>query len=209
MRGRSRRSKRRAACCISPSIPPARRPRDRAALADFCASRGLDPLKPAAKHHRVALSGATLRWEQHSEFTTYTWELPSKAARRSIRRPRRWPRRWPALPQPGPVLVALDLHLMAEQKERFALEQLFDRASLAVAENTDGDALFATDFQADAGRLRAHPGDRPRLEPGARRRAGAAADRAGDLPHAGAARPAGGAAADALDQPHRDAARPK
>ncbi len=45
---------------------------DRAALTDFCARRHLDPLKAAAKHHRVTLSGATLRWEQHSEFTTYT-----------------------------------------------------------------------------------------------------------------------------------------
>ena len=43
---------------------------DRAALADFCARRELDPLKPSAKQHRVALGGATLRWEQHSEFTT-------------------------------------------------------------------------------------------------------------------------------------------
>src|ERR1017187_1317864 len=52
----------------------------RAALADFCARRELDPLKLSAKQHRVALGGVTLRWEQHSEFTTYTWELPSAGA---------------------------------------------------------------------------------------------------------------------------------
>ena len=46
---------------------------DRAALADFCARRQLAPLKPTAKQHRVTLGGAALRWEQHSEFTTYTW----------------------------------------------------------------------------------------------------------------------------------------
>ena len=46
---------------------------DRVALADFCARRGLDPPQAAAKQHRAALGGATLRWEQHSEFTTYTW----------------------------------------------------------------------------------------------------------------------------------------
>ena len=34
-------------------------------------------------------------------------------------------------------------------KEKFTVEKLFDRASLAVAENSDGDALFVTDFQAD------------------------------------------------------------
>jgi uncharacterized membrane-anchored protein len=120
---------------------------DLAALADFCSQRGLDPLKPGAKQHRVTLGGTTLRWEQHSEFTTYTWELPASGdapfhpAATSLAAP------MASLPQPGPLLVALDLHLMADRK--FALAQLFDRASLAVAENSDGQALFATDFQAD------------------------------------------------------------
>jgi len=123
---------------------------DRAALADFCARRGLEPLKEGAKHHRVTLGGATLRWEQHSEFTTYTWELPSESsvpfhpAASSLAAP------MTSLPQPGPLLVALDLHLLADnKKKKIAIEKLFDRASLAVAENSDGNALFATDFQAD------------------------------------------------------------
>jgi uncharacterized membrane-anchored protein len=123
---------------------------DRAALADFCARRGLEPLKEGTKHHRVTLGGATLRWEQHSEFTTYTWELPSESsvpfhpAASSLAAP------MASLPQPGPVLVALDLHLLADnKKKKIAIEKLFDRASLAVAENSDGSALFATDFQAD------------------------------------------------------------
>src|SRR5450756_261577 len=122
---------------------------DRAALADFCASRELEPLKPSAKQHRVTLGGSALRWEQHSEFTTYTWELPSEGgtpfhpAAASLAEP------MAGLPQPGPLLVALDLHLLAEKKKKVAFERLFDRASLAVAENSEGDALFATDFQAD------------------------------------------------------------
>ncbi len=124
--------------------------RDRTALTDFCARRGLEPLKEGAKHHRVTLGGATLRWEQHSEFTTYTWELPSEStvpfhpAASSLAAP------MASLPQPGPVLVALDLHLLADnKKKKIAIEKQFDRASLAVAENSDGNALFATDFQAD------------------------------------------------------------
>ena len=123
---------------------------DRAALADFCASRGLEQLKPSAKQHRVTLGGSALRWEQHSEFTTYTWELPSEGetpfhpAAASLAAP------MGSLPQPGPLLVALDLHLLVDNDEKkIAVERLFDRASLAVAENSDGAALFATDFQAD------------------------------------------------------------
>src|SRR5512139_3430673 len=122
---------------------------DRAALAEFCGKRELEPLKATAKQHRVTLSGTTLRWEQHSEFTTYTWELPSRAGEpfhppaSSIAAP------MAGLPQPGPLLVALDLHLLADGEKKSPNEQLFDRASLAVAENSDGQALFATDFQPD------------------------------------------------------------
>ncbi len=123
---------------------------DRAALTEFCARHDLGPLKPAAKHHRVSLSGVTLRWEQHSEFTTYTWELPSVEAApfhpgaSSLAMP------MGNVPQPGPLLVALDLHLLPDGKDsKIKIESLFDRASLAVAENSDGTALFATDFQSD------------------------------------------------------------
>ena len=90
---------------------------DRAALADLCARRNLEPLKPPVKQHRVVLGGAMLRWEQHSEFTTYTWELPSPDTSpfhpdaASLAAP------MASLPQPGPLLVALDLHLLAEKKK--------------------------------------------------------------------------------------------
>jgi uncharacterized membrane-anchored protein len=123
--------------------------RDRAALADFCVRRQLEPLKPSAKQHRVAFGSAMLRWEQHSEFTTYTWELPSPDATPFLPDAGSLAAPMMSLPQPGPLLVALDLHLLAEKK-KLAITKLFDRASLAVAENSDGGALFATDFQPDA-----------------------------------------------------------
>ena len=121
---------------------------DRAALTAFCQSRGLPPPQTVEKHHRVAFGTTILRWEQHSEFTTYTWEMPSDPTATpfhpeasAIATPMR------LVPQPGPVLVAIDLHLLAEDLPRTAPEKLFDRASLAVAENTDGIAIYATDFQ--------------------------------------------------------------
>lgn len=122
---------------------------DRTALTNFAEGHGLAPLKPTDKQHRVMLSGTVLRWEQHSEFTTYTWELPAGGASpfhppaSSLAGP------MARLPQPGPVLVALDLHLLANDDGRLLPERLFDRNSLAVAENSDGKALFASDFQTD------------------------------------------------------------
>ncbi|MFK5065595.1 DUF3422 family protein, partial [Klebsiella pneumoniae] len=85
--------------------------------------------------------------EQHSEFTTYTWEMPADPAAApfhpdaaSLALPMR------LFAQPGPLLVAVDLHLLSEDPQRTAPERLFDKASLAVAENSDGAAVYATDF---------------------------------------------------------------
>src|SRR5205807_4341222 len=53
------------------------------------------------------------------------------------------------VPQPGPALVAIDLHLLGDTERKIVPEQLFDRASLAAADNSDGTALYATDFKSD------------------------------------------------------------
>ncbi|MGX7744160.1 DUF3422 family protein [Rhodopseudomonas parapalustris] len=126
----------------------ARAAADRDAMISFCESRGLQPPPPGEKHHRARFGTTMLRWEQHSEFTTYTWEIPADPAATpfhpeapSLASPMR------LMPQPGPLLVAIDLHVMPEDPPRTSPERLFDRASLAVAENSDGAALFATDFQ--------------------------------------------------------------
>jgi len=125
---------------------------DRTALVDFCARRGLVAPKPVDKHHLVAFGGTALRWEQHSEFTTYTWELPAERLA-----PGAAPFHPPAsvlaapmalLPQPGPALVALDLRLLADG-ESLKPERLFDPASLAAFDSGDGAALVATDFKSD------------------------------------------------------------
>jgi uncharacterized membrane-anchored protein len=125
---------------------------DRARLSEFCAARGLPAPQPAEKQLRVTLGATVLRWEQHSEFTTYTWDMPSEAdtpafhpSAESLAGPMR------QISQPGPLLVAIDLHLLPENPARTAPEQLFDRASLAAAETADALATYATDFQLDAG----------------------------------------------------------
>lgn len=122
---------------------------DRAALTAFCAERGLAAPLAAEKHHRVQFGSTVLRWEQHSEFTTYTWEMPAQTAATpfhpdaaSLASAMR------LVPQPGPLLVAIDLSLVADSPE-IVPDRLFNRASLAAARNSDGVALYATDFQPD------------------------------------------------------------
>ncbi|MDE2331052.1 MAG: DUF3422 domain-containing protein [Bradyrhizobium sp.] len=121
---------------------------DREQLIAFCQTRGLVPPLPQDKHFRVTLGGTQLRWEQHSEFTTYTWEVPveDKASAfhpsaSSLAIPMRLVR------QPGPVLVAVDLHVVQQSQNESGFVNLFDQTSLAVAESGDGAALYATDFK--------------------------------------------------------------
>src|SRR4051812_46515788 len=102
---------------------------DRAALIASCAARGLPELPTGAKHHRIEFGGTALRWEQHSEFTTYTWELPSETAGTPFHPPAATLAGPMSLvPQPGPLLVAVDLHLVADETTKITPEHLFDRS---------------------------------------------------------------------------------
>jgi len=123
---------------------------DRKALTDLCTRRGVTPPRPSDKHFHVTFGGTGLRWEQHSEFTTYTLELPAEPdsapfhpSAATLATP------MTLVPQPGPLLVAIDLHLMKDRPDRVAFERHFNRPSLAVAENSDGTAVYATDFHTD------------------------------------------------------------
>ena len=122
---------------------------DREALARFCSERGVAGPAEGAKHHRARLGEASLRWEQHSEFTTYTWELSSPGAAPFLPASPVLPHGMHALPQPGPHLAAVDLHLLP-QRAAPELDAVFDAASLA-ASLVDGEAaIAATDFRAGA-----------------------------------------------------------
>jgi uncharacterized membrane-anchored protein len=118
---------------------------DRVAFAAFCKQRGLPAPDDASKQHRVALDDAMLRWEQHSEFTTSTWELAGGGA--AFQPPAPELAAPMAQPQPGPILVAVDLHVLGEEAATF--DRLFDPANLAAAETGNGEALYVTDFKPD------------------------------------------------------------
>ncbi|MCJ8143555.1 DUF3422 domain-containing protein [Ancylobacter sp. A5.8] len=126
---------------------------DRSAFAAFCASRGHPGPAADAKQHRVAFGGAVLRWERHAEFTTYTWELPAEDLMEGGLPFQPSSASFGAtllqMPQPGPLLVAVDLHLVTDTADALPLDRLFDRASLARSDVEDGFAEIATDFQPD------------------------------------------------------------
>lgn len=119
---------------------------DRLRLKRFCEERAQPGPEPEARHHRVALADADLRWEQHSEFTTYTWQVggrdqspfqPAASSYLPIVR---------CIAQPGPLLIAVDLHIIPDAG-MLDIETMFDPASLAAALVDAGGALAATDFR--------------------------------------------------------------
>jgi uncharacterized membrane-anchored protein len=124
---------------------------DRKALAAFCASRGLPQPTPGGNHHRVSFSGTHLRWEPHGEFTTYTWEFADDAQSASAFQPPpdRLAGVMALVPQPGPLLVAADLHLLPQPPDGDEATRIFGATNLAAAEVENGLALAATDFKPD------------------------------------------------------------
>ncbi|MCG6121241.1 MAG: DUF3422 domain-containing protein [Microvirga sp.] len=127
----------------------------RDALAGHCRSLGVEPPDESARHHRAQFSGATLRWEGHSEFTTYTWEFPCESPAGAADSPfRPGPESLAAamrgLSAPGLLMVAVDLHILPAAAHPEGPQKAFGDVNLAVAEVEGGAALIATDFKPDA-----------------------------------------------------------
>jgi uncharacterized membrane-anchored protein len=119
---------------------------DRRAIAAFCARNGVAPPGPAAKHHHIALQDIALRWEQHSEFTTYTFIVEGAAAANFGNARAMAAAVMAGLPQPGPLLVSAALSLERDTQAP-AIEESFDESSLVVSAMGRGAALVATDFR--------------------------------------------------------------
>ncbi len=118
----------------------------REALAEFCKEHGLHGPDPGAKHFRVMLSGQSLRFEQHSEFTTYTLEQSGDPTAPFTPAANGLPSVFARLPQPGRHLVSVDLHVMKPAGEADIDERLFDASSLAASSVIGGRAVVACDF---------------------------------------------------------------
>jgi uncharacterized membrane-anchored protein len=119
---------------------------DRVRLAAFCEARARPGPLEGSKHHEVVMSDARLRWEQHSEFTTYTWELAAPDRTPFERHAGGFSAVMTQIEAPGALLVAVDLHLVPDG-DSIDLDTLFDPSSLAASAVGDGKALVATDFR--------------------------------------------------------------
>ncbi len=117
------------------------------ALTSYCAARGLSMPPEGAKHHRVNFGDGALRWENHAEFSTFTFEFeaPADAAPFQPERPA-LVGVLDGLTQPGPLVVAVDLHMLSGERPTDPAT-VFDPAGMAYTEVDEGVALAATDLR--------------------------------------------------------------
>ncbi len=124
---------------------------DRQALARLCRARGLSGPDDDARQHSVAWGNGMLRWEQHTEFTTYAWDGP---APRNIGDPVEGHPFGSEFTPPGAFISGcrLEIRLGSEITEDKALTA-FDPTSLCFSSVDGGLARAATDFRQDSNGL--------------------------------------------------------
>lgn len=122
---------------------------DRAALAALAEAKGAALPPPEAKFHCFAFSDWELRWEQHTEFTTYTWSTAGDAAQ-PFARPDPLSAGEIVFRAPGRLIVATHLSLVDGGNSHEFLTQLFNPQSLCVIRAAKGCAHVLTDFAVDA-----------------------------------------------------------
>jgi uncharacterized membrane-anchored protein len=122
--------------------------RDREAMKALCERHMFMLPAGGAAYHRIMRPDFNLRWEQHSEFTTQSWDFPV-TRRAMLKQEGHTPLPLEDFWQPGPMLVAVDI-LVVPAKDAKGLEEGFDETSLARSRTDDGTAEALTDFKRDS-----------------------------------------------------------
>ncbi len=148
------------AAFIATTLEPGadQRAKVRAHLLDLLDRHGADHPAPGASHYSSKLGQLTLKWEGHSEFTTYTLfadGLTPDAFKGQLHES--FPKDWMA-EMPGQVITSAIVRIEVEENETAIekrldseMRQWFVGESLAAAYILDRSAVVATDFRIDAG----------------------------------------------------------
>ncbi|WP_137156856.1 DUF3422 family protein [Rhizobium sp. FKL33] len=117
---------------------------DHAVMADLSRQRGLTPPGRDARHHAMPWGPGTLRWEQHTEFSTWFWDgpLPDRFGGDIIGHPF-----GDGFRPPGSLISGIRLEIRPEGPETDAAIASFDPASLCHSEVKTGQAAIYTDFR--------------------------------------------------------------
>jgi uncharacterized membrane-anchored protein len=118
---------------------------DQAILHDLARQQGLAPPERQARHYTMKWRQGSLRWERHTEFSTYLYEGPLEGASGRL----------DDTPfgigfnPPGTVISGVKLEIREAESENEALVAGFDPFSLCYSVVERGLATAATDFRPD------------------------------------------------------------
>lgn len=117
---------------------------DHAVLAELSRSIGVASPARDARHHIMPWGNGTLRWERHTEFSTYLWEGPLPRTGQAAQHPF-----GEGFNPPGTVIDGVRLEIIRKDAGAAALIEAFDPTSLCYSDVENGLASIVTDFRQD------------------------------------------------------------
>lgn len=119
---------------------------DHAVVAELFRQRGLAPPARDANHVSMPWGQGTLRWERHTEFSTYFWDCPTPGAFGADVATHPFGDQFSP---PGSLLSGIRLEIRGEGPVCDAAIAGFDASSLCISELPSMRATVATDFRQD------------------------------------------------------------
>ncbi|PAP95132.1 DUF3422 family protein [Mesorhizobium wenxiniae] len=118
---------------------------DQAVLSELSRRLGIAAPDPHARHHAMKWGKGSLRWERHTEFSTYLWEGPlSESGQRHDESPF-----GNGFSPPGTVISGIRLEIRKWTQASEKLIASFDPTSLCYSLVERGNAAIVTDFRQD------------------------------------------------------------
>lgn len=119
---------------------------DKAVVNELCRARGASIPAEGARHYLLPWGKGQLRWERHSEFSTYLFDGPANA--RTFEPVGDMPFS-SGFPAPGTVISGVSVQVRTWTKASEKILESFDAASLCFSVVENGMAAIATDFRQD------------------------------------------------------------
>lgn len=119
---------------------------DHAILAELSLGQGVPAPAADTSHHTMTWGSGTLRWERHTEFSTYFWDTPAPATFGAEIPVNPFGARFAA---PGPFISGVRIEIRPANEDMSAVIAGFDQTSLCQSVVADGQATIVTDFRQD------------------------------------------------------------
>lgn len=117
---------------------------DHAVLSELSRARGVSPPSREANHHALSWGQGSLRWERHTEFSTYFWDgvIPDRFGGEVTNHPF-----GDGFSPPGTLISGIRLEIRPDSEETRAAMSAFDPTSLCYSDVKSGQAVVLTDFR--------------------------------------------------------------